>query len=1105
MVFRFNIPLSNLSIKKGIFFLFTLFLFNGTLPAQWLYEIDGTVTTDGKRLEGAVVTLYKGDAQAQQISTSSNGKFKINLDPDLEYTLSVTKSGFITKKFIFSTKGVPSEIAKNFEAGAKPEIDIFELPTDPAIVAQVNSILTQPVAKYLYDPTEQDIVVFDKAYSASMLQELNRLIQQEKEVKKKQQKEAKNQQANAIAAESKYKQAISKGDAAFSKEDYATAKASYQDALTIKKAEPYPVAKLVEIEKLVTDAAKNAQLEADYKAAIAKADKALEEKKYDNAKAGYTDALKLKSSEKYPKSKLDEIAKLLENDSRNKELDVKYNALIAAGDKAFAAKTYDVAKTNYTEAAALKSGEKYPKTQLAEIERLQNELNARNKSAAELLEKYKAAIAKGDKALGSKDYSAAKNAYKEAVAIQPNESYPKDKIAEIDKLLSDLASKDALEKERQAKEKEMNAKYETVISKADKAFSAKDYASAKNSYTEAASLKNSEQYPKDKLAEIDKLMAELAGKEAAEKERLAKENELDSKYTAAIAAGDKAMEGKDYSTAKTAYSQALTLKSNEKYPKTKLEEIEKIMTSLNELNTKYNAALTKADAAFKVKAYADAKKLYQDALSYKSTEHYVKDKIAEIDSLLAKEAGAKELDIKYNESIAKADKLFASKNYAGAKMEYTEATGIKPSEAYPKTKIAEIDKLMSELASKEAAEKERLAKEAVEKELNNKYNASIVKADKLFSSKDYAGAKAGYTEAITIKPSETYPKTRIAEIEKLLSDLAAKELAEKERLTKEKALNEKYNAMISKGDAAFSSKDYVLSKTAYTEATGLKPTEQYPKDRLKAIDVLLNNALKEQEQKYKAAITKADAAYIAKDYASAKSGYEEAKAIQPAENYPKDQIAKIDVFLAEAGKEKELKARYTASIAKGDVAMQKKEYENALAAYKEALAIKSSESYPSNKISEINKILDEQVRNKEKEKQYAGLITKADKAMAAKDYKEAKATYLDASLIKPTERYPKEKVIEIDNILNPKVNTAPVTAEKSKDDFRNELAKKYPQGVTEESATEGNLKVIRRIVVRGDDAHLYLKKITSFGAIYYFKDNVAITEAEFVKDTESVK
>ena len=1101
MIFYFHIPALRSTYTKGIltFFLIAVFYFgSGDVKAQWLYQVDGTVTNNDRKLEGAVITIYKGNTQTQQVTTTSNGKFSVKLDQESEYSLTVTKPGFIIKKFIFSTRGVPTDIAKNFEGGAKPEISIFEIPKDPEVVAQVNSILSQPIAKFLYDPTQQDIV-FDKAYSESMLQELNRLNQLEKEVKKKQEEEAKNQLASVAAAEGRYKSVIAKADAAFSKKDYATAKAGYRDALTIKRGEAYPLGKIVEIEKLLGDAAKNAQLEADYKAAIAKGDQAFGTKNYEIAKGGYNDALKLKPGESYPKSKLEEISKFMAADSQNKELDAKYNAAVAAGDKGFAAKSFDLAKNAYSEALTLKSGEKYPKTQLNEIERLQNELNAKNKSAAELLEKYKAAIAKADKALASKDYPGAKSTYKDASSLQPNESYPKDKIAEIDKLLNELAAKDASEKERLGKEKELNAKYDALISKADKALSAKDYTTAKGSYNEALTLKNVEKYPKDKIAEIDKLLAAMAGKEAAEKERLAKENELNSKYNAAIAAGDKAFGGKDYSTAKTAYSEALTLKSNEKYPKSKLEEIEKLVASAGELEAKYKTAIAKGDEAFKNKTYNESKKAYTEALSYKNAEQYPKGKLSEIDALLAKDAGAKELDAKYNTVLAKADKAFGNKDYAVAKNGYNEALTIKAAEAYPKTKLAEIDKLLAD-AAKALADKERLAKE---KELNDQYQAIITKADKAFGNKEYSTAKTSYNEALAVKSNEQYPRTKISEIDKLLADIASKEAANKDRLSKEKALNEKYTATIAKADAAFTAKNYPASKTAYTEALSIKPNEQYPKDKIQAINDLLASAAKELDQKYKAAIAKADVSYAAKNYPLAKSGYTEALGIKAEDAYAKGQITKIDLLLEEADKEKEQKAKYTTAIAKGDAAMQKKEYNEALSAYKEAQAVKPGEPYPNNKISEINNILDGLARSKEKDKQYNDVISKADKLFAAKDYKTAKSAYLDASLLKPTEKYPKDKVIEIDNILNPKTVTTPVASSKSKDDFRNELAKKYPQGITEESATEGNLSVIRRIVVNGTDAHLYLKKTTSFGAVYYFKDDVSITETEFLKDTET--
>jgi predicted peroxiredoxin len=102
------------------------------------------------------------------------------------------------------------------------------------------------------------------------------------------------------------------------------------------------------------------------------------------------------------------------------------------------------------------------------------------------------------------------------------------------------------------------------------------------------------------------------------------------------------------------------------------------------------------------------------------------------------------------------------------------------------------------LAAKDAAEKAKLAKE---KELNDKYTAAIAKGDKALATKDYVNAKAGYNEALALKATEQYPKDKIKEIDTALADLAAKDKAEKDKLAAEKALNEKYTAAITKGDA----------------------------------------------------------------------------------------------------------------------------------------------------------------------------------------------------------------------------------------------------------------------------------------------------------------
>jgi hypothetical protein len=166
----------------------------------------------------------------------------------------------LLKNSNFNTKGIPEERAKEEFGGQDIEVSIFELPKDPGVVSQINSILSQPIAKFFYDDKIKEIE-YDKAYTQSMQDALAKLAQVEKEANAKAEEQVKQQQQLEAAAASQYQAAIAKADAAFAKKDYAGARAAYEDALSVKKGEPYPLEKIKEIEKLQADAAKNAQVE----------------------------------------------------------------------------------------------------------------------------------------------------------------------------------------------------------------------------------------------------------------------------------------------------------------------------------------------------------------------------------------------------------------------------------------------------------------------------------------------------------------------------------------------------------------------------------------------------------------------------------------------------------------------------------------------------------------------------------------------------------------------------------------------------------------------------------------------------------------------------
>ncbi|MBL1231449.1 MAG: hypothetical protein COA31_001880 [Flavobacteriales bacterium] len=863
----------------------------------------------------------------------------------------------------------------------------------------------------------------DEAYPQNKIKEIDDLIKNKEKIDKE------------------YTDLITSGDAYMINKDYEKAKADFEKAAALKDFEAYPKTKLKEIEIVLAELAKKAAEEKakqeKYDAAIAAADKALAAKEYDAAKGKYNEALGVKPDEQYPKTKLTEIegllAELAKKEAEEKAKTEQYNALISAADKALGAKDYEDAKGKYNEAIVVKPEEKYPKDKIVEIDGILAELAKEEAEEKAKQEKYDAAIAAADKALTEKSYDAAKTKYNEALSLKAEEKYPKDKIVEIDGILAELAKKEAEEKAKQEK-------YDAAIAAADKALADKSYDAAKGKYNEALGVKPDEQYPKTKLTEIEGLLAELAKKEAAEKAN-------QQKYDAAIAAADKALGAKDYETAKGKYNEALGIKAEEQYPKDKINEIESILAELAKKEAeekakqqKYDAAIAAADKALAEKSYEAAKGKYNEALEVKAEEKYPKDKLKEIEGILAEIArkkaeeesammAQKEKDEKYNAVIAAADKALAEKSYDAAKGKYNEALGVKPNEQYPKDKLTEIDGILAEIAKKKV-EEERARIADLEKTEN--YNSWIALADKAFNDKSYDQAKEKYNLALGLKPNEQYPKNKINEIEGILAELAGKEAAEK-------AKQEKYNTLITAADNALSSKNYETAKGKYNEALGIKPDEQYPKNKIKEIDDLLaklaqqsaeteleKEAEKKKREYYQAVIAQADADFYGDKFDKATQKYQEALMIYPNEEYPKNQLKAIDVAKAKALAEKEKNDKYNALIASADDAFKSENYDQAKVKYKDALALKSSETYPKNQIDEIEKILAAKIKEQitvkpnaqdQKKAEYDSFIKMGDDNFGSKSYETAKSFYKKALSIMPSEAYPQQKIEEINNIL----------------------------------------------------------------------------------------
>lgn len=180
-----------------------------------------------------------------------------------------------------------------------------------------------------------------------------------------------------------------------------------------------------------------------YNSTIKQADEKLKERKLDEARSLYNQALVIKKDDAYSKQKLAEISKLEieikkgEDDKiKSKELtQKKYDDIIVSADKLFNTDKFAEAKNKYQEALILKPGEKYPQQKLVEC----SDAIAINAVKTEQVKKYKDNIAIADKLFDSKKWEDSKKAYRTAASIKNDEEYPSKKIKEIEDIQTKLS------------------------------------------------------------------------------------------------------------------------------------------------------------------------------------------------------------------------------------------------------------------------------------------------------------------------------------------------------------------------------------------------------------------------------------------------------------------------------------------------------------------------------------------------------------------------------------------------------------------------------------------------------------------------------------------
>ncbi len=347
---------------------------------------------------------------------------------------------------------------------------------------------------------------------------------------------------------------------------------------------------------------------------------------------------------------------------------------------------------------------------------------------------------------------------------------------------------------------------------------------------------------------------------------------------------------------------------------------------------------------------------------------------------------------------------------------------------------------------------------------------------------------------------------------------------EADAINKQKELEFNYNSAIKTADKAFQKKDWATAKANYSNAIKFKPAENYPKDQLAQIDIIIKDqeALNKKsaddaaakaaaEAKAKAeadalAKKKADeeAAKLAKaaaDKAAADKAAAEAKAKAEADALAKKKADEEAAIFAKSAADKA--AADAKAKAEADALAKKKADEEAAKLAKDA----ADKAAADKAASDAKAKAEADALAKEKTKlstlpalgldKYKEAIKRADELFKMKRFSEAKMNYEDALVAKASDSYAKGRLVEIEKLL--KSDNATAESENSR---MKELLAKYPPGVHESTLNGTGVIIVQRVVAKETIVYIYQKKIFNWGGISFFRDGASITESTFEQETK---
>ena len=410
--------------------------------------------------------------------------------------------------------------------------------------------------------------------------------------------------------------------------------------------------------------------------------------------------------------------------------------------------------------------------------------------------------------------------------------------------------------------------YESLMKKGNDKFTAKDYISAKTYYEMALKQKSGDATAKKKLDETVKKIQEDGARQEV--------------FYAHMDAGDQYYGQQKYEDALSEYEQALKVFPDDKYVGGQAEAVRAILKERQDKQDAFDLAMSQGETLLAEENFDAAIMQFETAIGIFPNDKLPKEKLAEakkqkqlytekmarFDKLLEEgrqfglrknyEAALQKIDQalelfpndlqanalknecqtakgvadRYNDIIAEADRLYESKAYKEAKIQYQSALTVVAGDAYATDMIARLDPLIAEQDAEEAAriaaeqEAARLAAEAEAARLAAEAEAEAAR----IAAEQEAARLAAEAEAARIAAEQ--------EAARLAAEAEAARIAAEQEAARLAELRVQYNAFIKEGDANFKTNTFDKAIEAYTKAEELG-LETYPTEMIARISEII--------------------------------------------------------------------------------------------------------------------------------------------------------------------------------------------------------------------------------------------------------------------------